>query len=662
MAEAPPRQGAPAAPAGTDPRWARRALALPGQEGLPAPLGATALGGDRCRFVLWAPYARRIEVLLPGAEEGAFEDGGAVSEREAGRAVALRPGPRGYFAGEVGGVPPGTRYRFRLDGERVLPDPASRHQPEGVHGPSEVVEPAFEWTDEGWKGVPLGRLVLYELHVGAFTPEGTLDAVIPRLGELRELGVTALELMPLAQFPGARNWGYDGAYPFAVQNSYGGPAALRRLVDAAHAAGLAVILDVVYNHFGPEGTYLREFGPYFTDRHQTPWGEAVNVDGPHSDEVRRFFIESALYWADTCHVDGFRLDATDRIVDNSALPFLVELARAVHELAEARRRPIHVIAEDDRNAAKLVRAPEVGGYGLDAEWNDDFHHSLHALLTGERGGYYADFGTVEQLAAAFRDGYVYRGERSEYRARRQGSDSRDLPAERLVIFSQNHDQVGNRADARRLAELTDPAAARLAAAAVLLAPGVPLLFMGEEYGDPAPFPYFVSHSDPALIEAVRTGRRAEFAAFAWKRKPPDPQAESTFRSAKLNHDLKREDPHAARLGFYRTLLRLRREIPALSRPRRRGSRVWTDGDLLCLLRRDGPSAVFAAWNFSEAPAERAVALPGGRWSKRLDSSDAAWGGSGGGPPADLAAEGRAALRLPPRTAVLYEHDGDGTNA
>ncbi len=622
-----------------DPRWARRALSLPGQEELPSPLGATPLPGGACRFVVWAPRADRVDVLVHGPEA---------------RSVSLHPAPRGYFAGEIDGIPPGARYRYRLNGEAEYPDPASRHQPEGVHGPSEVVDPTFDWGDAEWRGLSLGSLVFYELHVGTYTEQGTLDAIIPHLAELRELGVTALELMPLSQFPGTRNWGYDGAYPFAVQHSYGGPRALQRLVDGAHRNGLAVFLDVVYNHFGPEGAYLHEFAPYVTSRHTTPWGEAVNVDGPHSDEVRRFFIESALYWARVFHVDGFRLDATDTIVDASASPFLAELARAVHQLAEAEDRPVHLIAEDDRNAAWLVRSPAVGGYGLDGEWNDDFHHALQALITGERGGYYDDFGDLEHLEAAFRDGYVYRGQRSRYRQRRQGTDARALPGDKLVVFSQNHDQVGNRAAPRRLAELSTPDDARLAAAAVLLAPYIPLLFMGEEYGDPAPFPYFVDHSDPELIEAVRRGRREEFAAFTWEGAPPDPQSEATFRSAKLDHGRKREGTHRALREYYGTLLRLRREISALSRPRRTGCRVWREGELLCLSRRDGPSRAFACWNFTAEREARSVELLPGRWEKRLDSSDSEWGGPGGGPPSELPSEGRTSLALPRRTVVLYE--------
>lgn len=629
---------------GRDLRWARYALDLPGQEGLPAPLGATVLGNDRCRFVVWAPTAEGVEVRLSS---------------DGGRTVELSPGARGYFHAEVDGVGAGARYRFVLDGDREVPDPASRHQPEGVHGPSEVVDTSFRWTDAGWAGRSMDNLVLYELHVGTYTEEGTLDALIPHLEGLRDLGITAVELMPLAQFPGDRNWGYDGAYPFAVQQSYGGPRALQRLVDACHGTGLAIVLDVVHNHFGPEGTYLSRFGPYFTERYHTPWGSGVNFDGPRSDEVRRFFFESVLYFASEFHVDGFRLDATDQIVDSSSVPFLAELGRVVHALADARDRRIHLMAEDDRNAAWLVESPERGGYGLDGEWNDDFHHALHALLTGERTGYYQDFGGMEELEAAFRDGYVYRGQRSAYRHRRQGTDARHLPGKRLVVFSQNHDQVGNRADPRRLAELSSPAAGRLAAAAVLLAPYVPLLFMGEEYGDPAPFPYFVSHSDPDLIEAVRRGRREEFASFTWEAGPPDPQSPETFRSAKLNHSLKSGGRHASLLDYYGALLRLRREIPALSRPRRAGSRSRREGDLLCLLRVDGISAAFAIWNFSRRPVEAALELPPGRWSKRLDSADATWGGSGGGPPETVVSEGRAHFGLPRLSMALYERAAAG---
>ena len=442
---------------------------------------------------------------------------------------------RGYHEVLVDGVEPGTLYRYRLDGTLERPDPASRCQPEDVHGPSQVVDSHFDWDDSAWCGIPLREYILYELHVGTFTPEGTFEAIIPYLPELKALGITAIELMPIAQFPGQRNWGYDGVYPFAVQHSYGGPDGLKRLVQACHRHGLAVVLDVVYNHLGPDGNYLGDYGPYFTERYKTPWGGALNFDGPYSDEVRRFFIDNALFWVTEFRIDALRLDAVHAILDHSAQPFLQELGLALQARAEHMNRRIYAIAESALNDTRIIRSRELGGYGLDAQWNDDFHHALRVLLTDDRGGYYQDFGELGHLAKAFREGFVYAGDYSAYRRRRHGHSSRHMPAQQFVVFAQNHDQVGNRMFGERLSQLVSLEALKLAASAVLLSPFIPLLFMGEEYGEVAPFQYFISHLDPQLVDAVRRGRREEFAAFAWQGEPPDPQDIATFQRAKLDH-------------------------------------------------------------------------------------------------------------------------------
>ena len=437
------------------------------------PGGAHYRRGQPCEFFAWAPRAKRVDIRLlsPVAET-----------------LPMTRLEGGYWHLSADGIPPGTDYAYRLDDSLERPDPASFFQPQGVHGPSRIVDHAsFAWSHRNWRGLPLEELVIYELHVGTFTPEGTFDAIIPRLGALRDLGITALELMPVAQFPGSCNWGYDGASPFAVQNSYGGPEGLKTLVDACHGHGLAVILDVVYNHLGPEGNYLRDFGPYFTDRYRTPWGEAVNFDGPGSDEVRRYFIANALYWLDVYQIDCLRLDAVHAIFDFSAKPFLQELAEQVRAFAGETGRHCLLIAESDLNDVRVIRPPEQGGYGLHAQWNDDFHHALHALLTSETQGYYRDFGRLEDLAAAYREGFVYDWRYSPYRRRRHGSSSADRPGCQLVVCSQNHDQTGNRPAGERLIELAGFEAAKLAAAAVLFAPAVPWLFMGEEYGETAPF-------------------------------------------------------------------------------------------------------------------------------------------------------------------------------
>jgi maltooligosyltrehalose trehalohydrolase len=499
-----------------------------------AALGATYLGEGRCRFLLWAPLAQTVEVHIVAPQE---------------RLIPLEKTLRGYYQAIVEAVEPGSLYIYRLDGQKERSDPASRYQPQDVHGPSQVVDTRFPWEDGGWFGRPWRDYIMYELHVGTFTAEGTFDTIIPYLDELKDLGITAIELMPVAQFPGSRNWGYDGVYPYAAQHTYGGPEGLQRLVNACHQQGLAVVLDVVYNHLGPEGNYLGDFGPYFTDRYKTPWGLALNFDGPQSDEVRRFFIENALYWITACHIDALRLDAVHAIVDHSAYPFLDELAAAVHEQAEWLNRRVHVIAESDLDDTRIIRPRELGGYRHDAQWNDGFHHALHTLLTGECDGYYRDFGKVAHLAKAFAEGYVYSGQFSVFRQRRHGNSSRLVPAHKFVVCAQNHDQVGNRMLGERLGQLVSFEGLKLAAGVVLLSPCIPLLFMGEEYGETAPFPYFMSHSDPELIEAVRQGRREEFAAFAWESEPPDPQGEAVFQHAKLNHSLRYEAHHAV-LGAF----------------------------------------------------------------------------------------------------------------
>ncbi|MEW5762745.1 MAG: malto-oligosyltrehalose trehalohydrolase [Bacillota bacterium] len=603
--------------------------------------GAVYLGGGRCRFCVWAPRAERVAVRV-------------VAPRE--YTVPLARDERGYHSGTIEGIAPGARYFYVLDGEKERPDPASRYQPEGVHGPSQVVDPgAFPWSDREWRAPALPDLVLYELHVGTFTPEGTFAAVIPHLDELRELGVNAIELMPVAQFPGTRNWGYDGAYPFAVQNSYGGPEGLRQLVDACHRRGLAVILDVVYNHLGPEGNYLPDFGPYFTDRYRTPWGAALNFDGPGCDEVRRFFIANALYWLEEFHVDGLRLDAVHAIVDTSATPFLEELAAAVHRRAGELGRRVHVIAESDLNDPRLVRPRELGGMGLDAQWSDDFHHALHALLTGERHGYYRDFGRVRDLARAFREGYVYTGQYSPYRQRRHGRAPHLCPAHRFVVFAQNHDQVGNRARGERLSALTDFAGLKLAAAALLLSPFVPLIFMGEEYGETAPFLYFTDHPDPALGEAVRAGRRREFAAFAWQGEVPDPQDETTFLRSRLRRELARAGHHRVLREFYRHLIALRRELPALAVPDKEGlEAVPYEGKRVLYVRRGrGAAEIFAVFAFGDAAVALDLPVPPGRWEKRLDTAEERWLGEGSRVPATVDAAGEVRLTLGPRTCVLF---------
>jgi maltooligosyltrehalose trehalohydrolase len=496
---------------------------------------------------VWAPNAQRVDLLLND------------------RRVPLTAAD-GWYETDLHDADATADYRYSLDGGPPRADPRSPFQPEGVDGPSRPVDhAAFAWRDATWRPPPLASSVLYELHVGTFTPAGTFDGVLTKVDHLLGTGVTAIELMPVAEFPGRRGWGYDGVFPYAPHHSYGGPDGLKRLVDGCHARGLAVLIDVVYNHLGPSGNVLPEFGPYLTDRYRTPWGDAINLDGAGSDEVRRYFIDNALMWLRDYHVDGLRLDAVHAILDTGAFHFLEQLSVEVEELAGHVGRPLWLIAESDANDPRLVRRREVGGYGLDAQWDDDFHHAIHALLTGERDGYYEDFGSVADLAECLRERFVYRGRRSAYRQRRHGRPAPDVAGTRFVGYSQNHDQVGNRACGERSSALMSPARLGIAAAVVCCAPFVPLLFEGEEWGATTPFQYFTDHDDPGVGHAVTEGRRTEFAAFGWDpEKVPDPQDEGTWMASRLRWEEVRETEHAELLDWYRGLLALRRSEPALT--------------------------------------------------------------------------------------------------
>ena len=475
--------------------------------------------------------------------------------------IELQAGPDGYHETTAPcGV--GTRYRYVLEDGLEYGDPASRSQPEGVHGPSEVVDlRAYEWHDASYRSRPLAEQVIYELHIGTFTAEGSFDGAIAELDDLSELGVGAIEIMPVAQFPGRRNWGYDGVFPFAVQNSYGGYRALQRLVDACHQRHLAVVLDVVYNHLGPEGNVLGSFAPYFTDRYSTPWGKALNFDGPGSDEVRAYFIQNAKQWFRDFHIDALRLDAVHEIIDRNATTFLAELAASTAELSGQLGSGFHLIAESADNDPRLASSEASGGIGLDAQWNDDFHHGLHVAVTGERFGYYLDYTGVDDLARAMDAGFVYQGQHSPYRGRNHGAPSVGLDPERFVIFAQNHDHIGNRPKADRLVTMISDDQARLVAAVLLFSPGIPLVFMGEEYGETAPFPYFIDHGDPDLVEAVRAGRAEEYASLAEQGQLFDPADESSFAAARIDRSLRHKASHASRFALYRQLIGLRRREP-----------------------------------------------------------------------------------------------------
>jgi len=585
-----------------------------------------------------------------------FVSGGAV--------LALTRAADGRHLAEAGDVPPGARYFLKLEGERRLPDPASRFQPEGVHGPSEVYDPRYTWNDAAWKGLELSDCVIYELHVGTFTRAGTFDALHPHLPWLRELGITAIELMPVAQFPGARNWGYDGVGLYAVQNTYGGPAGLKRLVDTCHQRGIAVILDVVYNHLGPEGNYLDQYGPYFTDEVKTPWGAAINFAGRDSDQVRRFFIENALRWIDEFHIDGLRLDAVHAFHDPTARPFLAELSDRIHERAAMLGRRVLVIAESNRNDPRTVAPSAAFGLGCDAQWIDDFHHALHVALTGERHGYYGDFDGVRALAKSYREAFIFSGQHSLYRGRRHGRPiSPSATFDQFVVCAQNHDQIGNRMLGERLSTLVDFESLKLAAGAVLLSPFVPMLFMGEEYGETAPFLYFVSHSDETLVRAVREGRRREFATFQWQGEPPDPQSAETFQRCCLDFGLAQLEPNRTLRGFHAALLRLRRERPSLRMPDRSALEVIQapDAEVIGLRRRQGSDETLTILNFSQTPQSLALAETAAPWVKLIDSAGAEWKGPGSPAPARCSPARNAAVPVAPRSVTLLALDRSATN-
>jgi maltooligosyltrehalose trehalohydrolase len=493
----------------------------------------------------------------------------------------MRRGEEGCFQYVEADIPEGQRYAYRLDGGPERPDPCSPWQPDGVHRPSAVLFPErFAWDERGWAGLPREELVFYELHVGTFTPEGTFDAVIPRLDALRDLGITAVELMPVAQFPGGRNWGYDGVHLYAPQNSYGGPHGLQRLVNACHARGLAVLLDVVYNHFGPEGNYVHEFGPYYSEAYRTPWGPAFNFDGPGSDRVRQFVLDNVRWWMEDFRFDGLRLDAVHAIYDASPRHILREIKETADKAAARLARRVHVIAESLRNDVRVLLPPERGGYGLDAEWNEDLHHAVQGYVMGERHGKYVDFGRPQDLVKVLNHTFALDGVYSQYRRRRWGASAGDLPGDRFVVGLQNHDHVGNRARGERISRLVSPPAQRLAASLVLLSPYLPLIFMGEEYGEENPFLFFCSFHDAQLIENVRRGRRRDYTLAG---EVPDPQSEATFAASRLSWSWPEGSVREGLRRLYQDLLAARRAWPALRDFRHRTAQLWPDEERAAVL-------------------------------------------------------------------------------
>lgn len=543
---------------------------------------------------VWAPRAAEVDLVLVDV------DGVEVASHVMHRDVW------GYHDLTLPGGKAGDRYAFRLDDGPLRPDPCSMWQPNGVHRASALYFPEeFAWTDENWAGVKREDLVFYELHVGTFTPEGTLEAIIPRLESLKMMGITALEIMPLGQFPGERNWGYDGAHLFAVQNSYGGPVGLQRLVDAAHRVGIAVVLDIVLNHFGPEGNYIGEYAPYYSSRYTTPWGPAFNFDGRDSDPVRDFVLDNVWQWIHEFHLDGLRLDAVHAMFDNSPQHILSEVKQCADEAAKARGLTSIIIAESLMNDVRMVRSVEHGGYGLDAEWNEDFHHALFAFLTGEKHGKYVDFGAAQQLPHVLMHTFHLSGSYSQFRRRRWGAPAGNIPGDRFVIGTQNHDHIGNRAQGERLCQLLNPNIQRLCASLMLLAPYLPLIFMGEEYGEPNPFLFFCSFEDAGLIENVRQGRARD---YALEGPIPDPQSIETYLNSKLSWAWQGQDFQSGLRQLYCDLLEARRNWPALRDFQTRSSRLWPDAQhttVLELIRggtqHEHPGSLACYFNLTDRP-------------------------------------------------------------
>lgn len=572
-------------------------------------------------FRIWAPAVKSASVLIDGS------------------ATPLAQQEGGWWQADVASASPGTHYQFLLDGDNYpLPDPRSAWQPEGVHGPSRVYDQAaFPWTDAQWAPPAWPAAVVYELHIGTFTKAGTLDSAIERLPYLKALGITHVELCPVASFPGAHGWGYDGVDLFAPQESYGGPDALKRFVDACHAQGMGAILDVVYNHFGPAGNYVGRFGPYFTASHTTPWGEAINFEDGGSNEVRRFFVDNALLWLRDYHFDGLRLDAVHAYMDRSAIHFMEQLSIEVAALEAEKGREYVLIAESDLNDPRLISPREENGYGLDAQWSDDFHHAIIALITGDRGGYYADFGTVADLAKSLRRAFVFDGQYSQYRNRNHGRPAAGLPGWRFLGYAQNHDQVGNRAQGERISHLTTEGRTKIAAALVLTAPFVPMLFQGEEWAASTPFQYFTDHEDKELGRLVSEGRKKEFGAFGWNPEDvPDPQHHSTFERSKLHWEELSDPSHAEILDWYQQLIALRRATPELTDGALDQAEVeFSEADKWLTMRR---GSVFVAINLGQG----VHTIPAPATAQALALSDAG-----------ITLEG-AAITLPPDTVAIVK--------
>jgi maltooligosyltrehalose trehalohydrolase len=575
--------------------------------------GANYMGNNQCHFSVWAPEKESmiLHIVHPSQKK-----------------ILLKKEGNGYFSAEIAGIIPGTRYFYIPDNQRDFPDPASHSQPEGVHGPSEVIDHySFEWHDDFWHGLPLKELIFYEIHVGTFTQQGTFEAIIPFLDDLVSTGINAIELMPVTQFPGERNWGYDSVYPYAVQNSYGGAEGLKKLIDECHLRSLCVYLDVIYNHLGIEGNYFENFGPWFSDRYSIPWGRALNFDGEWSDGVREYFSDNPVHWLENYHADGLRLDAVHMVYDSGAVNFWELMHKKIesHEIKTGKK--FYFIAESDLNSPRIIQPTEMGGYNFDAQWLDDFHHALYVLLDKKGISRYEDFGYMEQLAKAYTDGFVHSGEYVKFRKRKHGASSAGISGEKFVAFNLNHDQVGNRVQGERLSVLVDFERLKLAAAALLLSPYIPLLFMGEEYGEDNPFYYFVNLSDEKLIKAVREGRRKEFENYKWESDPPDPQDPGTFNSSKIDWGKREISYYKVILEWHKILIHLRKTVFALQNMNKNYIHIYPTNQKGFMMQRrseDEKLHFIALFNFSEEKLQ--FTLPGysSEWSKIIDSKEDKW--------------------------------------
>lgn len=572
-------------------------------------LGVT-FNDTNAQITVWAPYAQRV----------------VCHTYEPEMHLPLTAQNYGYWYAESDRMRAGQRYRIAIDDEE-FPDPVSRSQPEGVHGPSAVVDLHFDWTDQDYQAPLMRDLIIYELHVGTFTPSGNFEGVITRLPYLKALGINAIEIMPVGQFPGTRNWGYDGVFSFAVQHSYGGARGLQKLVDSCHQEGIAVILDVVYNHFGPEGNYLPHYGPYFTDKYQTPWGQAVNFDDAWNNGVRDFVLANVHMWLSEFHIDGLRLDAVHAIKDFSPKHILQEIRQITDRVIKRSGRTRYLIAECDLNDRRFLEPFEKNGFGMDAQWLDEFHHSLRVAAGEKRAGYYSEFEGVKHLAKAYRGAYVFDGDFSPHRQKFFGTSATDLPDHQFVVYSQNHDQIGNRMLGERSNVLYGPDIQRLMTMAVMISSYTPMLFMGEEWASKKPFLYFVDHSDPDLIQAVRDGRRREFADFHGDGEVPDPQAAETFDRSVLDWDEKDEEEHRYMLAYYRSLIALRKSHPVLQQRNRHQSEVvhYQKEDMIFITIVHEKARLLCILNFS-ASTHTVPLNDRSEWQKIWDTNAPKWRG------------------------------------